>query len=352
MDLGLLSLIIMARHHGIAADEAQLRHEFGPKLFTAETILLGAKRLGMSAKLVTQDPDRLDRAPLPAIAIDKKGNFFIAAKFGYDGGDKTKARMIIQQPGSATAQVLTQEDFLGLWSGQFIFFTSKMTYLRDLSKFDFSWFIPAIVKYRRLLVEVMLISFVLQLIGLITPLGFQVVMDKVLVNRAMQTLQVIGIALICAALFDAVLSGIRTWIFTHTSSKIDVDLGARLFRHLMSLPIGYFQTRRVGDSVARVRELENIRSFLTGNAITLVMDVIFSFVFLGVMFLYSPTLTLIVVLSIPAYFLISRVLTPLLRARLNEKFNHGAKNQAFLVESITGINTLKAMAVEPRWFDN
>jgi subfamily B ATP-binding cassette protein HlyB/CyaB len=348
MDLGLLSLVMMARHHGIAADEAQLRHEFGPSLFTVETILLGAKRLWMTARLVTEDPDRLDRAPLPAVAIDKEGNFFIAVKYGYDSEDKSKAKMIIQQPGTPTAQVITPEEFLERWSGQFIFFTSKMTYLRDLSKFDFSWFIPAIVKYRRLLSEVMLISFVLQLIGLITPLGFQVVMDKVLVNHAMQTLNVIGIALLCAALFEAVLSGIRTWIFSHTSSKIDVDLGARLFRHLLSLPTGYFQARRVGDSVARVRELENIRSFLTGNAITLVMDVIFSFVFLFVMFLYSPILTLIVVISLPAYFILSMVLTPLLRARLNEKFNR----EAFLVESITGINTLKAMAVEPRWFDN
>ncbi len=352
MDLGLLSLLMIARHHGIAADEAQLRHEFGQKLFTVETILLGAKRLGMTARLVTQDPDRLDRAPLPAVALDKEGNFFIAVQYGYDGGDKTKPRMIIQQPGTSTAKVLTQEEFLELWSGQFIFFTSKMTYLRDLSKFDFSWFIPAIVKYRRLLGEVMLISFVLQLIGLITPLGFQVVMDKVLVNRAMQTLTVIGVALLCAALFDAVLSGIRTWIFAHTSSKIDVELGARLFRHLLSLPLGYFQARRVGDSVARVRELENIRSFLTGNAITLVMDVIFSFVFIGVMYIYSPALTLIVALSIPVYFIISMALIPMLRDRLNEKFNRGATNQAFLVESITGINTLKSMAVEPRWFDN
>lgn len=352
MDLGLLSLLMIARHHGIAADEAQLRHEFGQKLFTVETILLGAKRLGMTARLVTQDPDRLDRAPLPAVALDKEGNFFIAVQYGYDGGDKTKPRMIIQQPGTSTAKVLTQEEFLELWSGQFIFFTSKMTYMRDLAKFDFSWFIPAIVKYRRLLGEVMLISFVLQLIGLITPLGFQVVMDKVLVNRAMQTLTVIGVALLCAALFDAVLSGIRTWIFAHTSSKIDVELGARLFRHLLSLPLGYFQARRVGDSVARVRELENIRSFLTGNAITLVMDVIFSFVFIGVMYIYSPALTLIVALSIPVYFIISMALIPMLRDRLNEKFNRGATNQAFLVESITGINTLKSMAVEPRWFDN
>ena len=294
----------------------------------------------------------MGRAPLPAIAIDKEGNFFIAIKFGFEGGDKTKTKMIIRQPDTPTAQTITQEDFLERWSGQFIFFTSKMTYMRDLAKFDFSWFIPAIIKYRKLLGEVMLISFVLQLIALITPLGFQVVMDKVLVNHAMQTLNVIGIALLCGALFDALLTGIRTWIFAHTSSKIDVDLGARLFRHLLSLPIGYFQARRVGDSVARVRELENIRSFLTGNAITLVMDVIFSFVFLGVMFLYSPALTLIVLISLPMYFALSMVFTPLLRARLNEKFNRGATNQAFLVESITGINTLKAMAVEPRWFDN
>jgi ATP-binding cassette, subfamily B, bacterial HlyB/CyaB len=305
MDLGLLSLLMIARHHGIAADEAQLRHEFGPKPFTVETILLGAKRLGMAAKLVTQDPDRLDRAPLPAVGIDKEGKYFIAVKFGYDSGVNTKPRMIIQQPGSPTAQVMTREDFLELWSGKFIFFTSKMNYMRDLTKFDFSWFIPAIVKYRKLLSEVVLISFVLQLIGLVTPLGFQVVMDKVLVNHAMQTLNVIGIALLCGALFQAILTVIRTWIFAHTSSKIDVELGARLFRHLLSLPIAYFQARRVGDSVARVRELENIRSFLTGNAITLVMDLVFSSIFLGVMFLYSPTLTLIVVISLPACFIIS-----------------------------------------------
>jgi subfamily B ATP-binding cassette protein HlyB/CyaB len=352
MDLGLLSLVMIARHHGITADEMQLRHEFGPKPFTVETILLGAKRLGMTAKLVRQDPDRLNRTPLPAIAIDKEGNYSIAVKFGYDGGDKSKPRIILHQPGTSNAQILTQQEFLDRWSGQFIFFTSKINYMRDLTKFDFSWFIPAIVKYRKLLGEVLLISFVLQLIGLVTPLGFQVVMDKVLTNQAMKTLDVIGIALLSAALFQAALTTIRTWIFAHTSSKIDVELGARIFRHLISLPAAYFQARRVGDSVARVRELENIRSFLTSNAMTLVMDVIFSFVYFGVMFFYSPSLTLIVVLSLPAYFLISRLLTPLLRARLNEKFNRGATNQAFLVESISGIDTLKSMAVEPRWFDH
>ncbi|HIJ89335.1 MAG: type I secretion system permease/ATPase [Desulfobulbaceae bacterium] len=352
MDLGLLSLLMIARHHGIAADEAQLRHEFGLKPFTTETILLAAKRLGITAKVVEQEEDRLDRAPLPAIAIDKQGNYFIAVKFGYEGGDKSRPKMITQQPGNPTPKVMDLPEFMEVWSGKFIFCTSKATYLKDLAQFDFSWFIPAIVKYRKLFGEIMVISFVLQLIGLATPLAFQVVMDKVLVNHAMKTLNVIAIGLLAATLFEVLLTGIRTWVFARTSSKIDVELGARLFRHLFALPIAYFQARRVGDSVARIRELENIRSFLTGNALTLVLDLFFSFVFIFVMLWYSKLLTLIVVLSIPLYVLLAVGITPILRARLKDKFDTGAKNQAFLVESISGIDTVKSMAVEPRWIEN
>lgn len=349
---GFISLLMIARHHGIAADEAKLQHEFGLQPFTEETILLAAKRLGMTAKVVEQDPERLDRAPMPAIAIDKEGNFFIAVRFGYDQGDKTKPRIIIQYPGNPEVKILDIPAFLELWSGKFIFCISKANYMKDLTKFDFSWFIPAIVKYRKLLLEVVAISFVMQLIGLATPLGFQVVMDKVLVNHAMKTLHVVAFGLLCAVLFENILSGIRTWVFARTSSKIDVELGARLYRHLFSLPIAYFQARRVGDSVARVRELENIRNFLTSNAITLVMDLLFSVVFLAVMFWYSIPLTLLVIGSLPLYFLISLVLTPILRSRLADKFDTGAKNQAFLVESISGVDTIKSMAVEPRWVDN
>ena len=345
-------MLMMARHHGIAADEAELRHEFGQQPFTTDTILLAAKHLGMTAKLVQQEADRLERAPMPAIAIDRQGNHFIAVKFGYEGGVKTKPRIVLQFPGNPAVQIMNLQEFMELWSGQFIFCISKMNFLKDLTKFDFSWFIPAIIKYRKLLGEILLISFVLQIIALATPLAFQVVMDKVLVNHAMKTLNVIAVGLFCAILFEITLTGIRTWVFARTSSKIDVELGARLFRHLLALPISYFQARRVGDSVARVRELETIRSFLTGNAITLVLDILFSFVFLFVMFLYSAKLTLIVVISIPFYFFLSLVLTPILRARLKEKFNQGAINQAFLVESISGIDTVKTMAVEPRWVDN
>lgn len=345
-DSGLQCLLLMAGLHGIAADAAKLRHEFGHSLFSAQTVVLSAKSLGLTARLIQQDVIRLDRAPLPAIAIDSGGRFFLVAR--YDASNAASPRLLVQRAGSPPA-VVPLADFLADWSGELILFTSKASFAEDTAKFDFTWFIPAIVKYRRLLGEVLLISLVLQLIGLTTPMFFQVIMDKVLVNHAMKTLNVIAIGLILATFFEAVLTAIRTYVFSHTSSKIDVELGARLFKHLLNLPISYFQARRVGDSVARIRELENIRSFLTGNAMTLVLDIAFSFVFLGVMLWYSAWLTFIVVVSIPIYVALSMVFTPILRARLNDKFNKSAENQSFLVETLSGIDTVKAMAVEPRW---
>ena len=217
-----------------------------------------------------------------------------------------------------------------------------------MSKFDFTWFIPAIMKYRRLLGEVLLVSFVLQLFALVTPLFFQVVMDKVLVHRGFTTLDVIAFGLFVVVIFEAVLSTLRSYVFAHTTSRIDVDLGARLFRHLLNLPLTYFHVRRVGDSVARVRELENIRNFLTSNAITLVLDLMFSVVFIAVMLYYSVWLTLIVLASLPCYAILSAVFIPMLRTQLREKFNRGAENHAFLVEALSGIGTVKAMAVEPQ----
>jgi ATP-binding cassette, subfamily B, bacterial HlyB/CyaB len=353
IDTGLQTLLLMASLHGVAADAAQLQHQYGSEPFNTQTILLAAKQLGLTAKLVKQDPSRLDRAPLPAVAIDLEGRYFILGKVDKGEGttgdkDNSSTRILIQRVGEAPS-VLSLESFTTQWTGALIFFTSKASFAGDMAKFDFTWFIPAVVKYRKLLVEVLLISLVLQIIGLVTPMFFQVVMDKVLVNHAMKTLNVIAIGLVCATLFEAVLTGIRTYVFAHTSSKIDVELGAKLFKHLLSLPISYFQARRVGDSVARIRELENIRSFLTSNAMTLVLDVMFSFIFIAVMLWYSPILTLIVVVSIPIYLTLSIVFTPILRTRLNEKFNKSAENQSFLVETLSGIDTVKAMAVEPRW---
>ena len=340
---GLLGLVLIARYHQIAADPDQIAHDFGEpgREFGMAQILLAAKHLGLKASRTRVATDRLARTPLPALAPMGDGRFLILARCDGD-------RLLVQDPGGNRPDVLPVADFASRWSGELILFASRASLAGELAKFDFTWFVPAVVKYRKLLGEVLLVSFALQLFALVTPLFFQVVMDKVLVHRGFTTLDVIAIGLLVVMLFESVLSGIRSYVFAHTTSRIDVELGARLFRHLLALPLAYFQARRVGDTVARMRELEHIRQFLTGNAITLVLDLLFSVVFIGVMLFYSGWLTLVVLASLPCYAALSLGITPLLRARLHEKFNRGAENQSFLVEAVNGIDTVKAMAVEPQ----
>jgi subfamily B ATP-binding cassette protein HlyB/CyaB len=343
LDTGLACLVMLARFHQIAADPGQLVHQFkvSGEVFSKTDILLAAKHLGLQAKEVKATLDRLDRTPLPAMARDNAGDYFILARLE-DG------KALIHDPWAERPQVVAKDELLARWNGELLLFTSRASMVGEMAKFDFSWFIPAVIKYRKLLGEVLLVSFALNLFALVTPLFFQVVMDKVLVHRGLTTLDVIAVGLLVVSIFEVELSGLRSYVFAHTTSRIDVELGARLFRHLLHLPLGYFQARRVGDSVARVRELENIRAFLTGNSITVVLDVLFSVVFIAVMLFYSGWLTLVVLASLPLYFVIALLVTPLLRARLHEKFNRGAENQAFLVETVSGIDTLKSMAVEPQ----
>jgi len=343
VDSGLTCLAMLARFHNIAVSPEQLIHEFSPQghPFGKAEILLASRHLGLKAKSIKTTVERLSNTPLPAIACAIDGRFFIIARVDH-------GKTLIHDPESSRPVLLDEDHLIARWRGEMILLRSQASQAVELSKFDFTWFIPAIVKYRKLLGEVLLVSLVLQVFSLLTPLFFQVVMDKVLVHHGLTTLDVIAVGLLGIMLFETALSGLRTYVFAHTASRIDVELGARLFRHLVTLPLAYFQSRRVGDSVARVRELENIRSFLTGNAITLVLDVLFSLVFIAVMFFYSGWLTLVVVLSLPLYVLVSILITPLLRSRLNESFARGAENQAFLVETINGIDTLKSMSVEPQ----
>lgn len=351
----LIALCAVARVHHIAAEPAQLLHQMGwasNHEASSADVLLAAKHLGLKAKHSRSRIDRLGLTPLPALALMRDGRYVVLAQC--DG----QRVLLLDHQGSPTDEaarptIVPMEHFAEHWSGELILIASRASLVGEWSKFDFSWFIPSVVKYRRLLAEVLVVSLFLQLFALVSPLFFQVVMDKVLVHRGITTLDVLVLGLIVVVVFESVLTTLRTYVFSHTTSRIDVELGARLFRHLLSLPLAYFGNRRVGDSVARVRELENIRSFLTGNAMTLVLDVAFSVIFVAVMLLYSWPLTLIVLMSLPLYVALSIVLIPVLRARLDEKFARGAENQALLVETVTGIQTVKASALEPalarRW---
>ena len=337
-----MCLLILARFYDLPADGSQLRHQFAQsgQLLSDTDLLRAAKHLGLKAGLLKSEWGKLPGTPFPAVAKRTDGRYVVLAKID---GDKA----LIQDPVEGRPLVLSREQFETAWTGELLLFTKRANpRLQDL-KFDFTWFIPALVKYRKLLGEVLIASFFLQLFALLTPLFMQVVIDKVLVHKGFTTLHVLAVGMIVLALFDAVLGGLRTYLFSHTSNRIDVGLGAQLFRHVLALPLAYFEARRVGDTVARVRELEHIRQFLTSHSVTVVLDVLFTVVFLAVMWFYSPLLTLVVMASLPLYAILSVVITPMIRARLHEKFNRGAENQSFLVEAISGIQTVKALAVEP-----
>jgi len=215
--------------------------------------------------------------------------------------------------------------------------------------FGVGWFWKSLSQYKQMLGEVLVASFFVQIFALLTPLVFQVVIDKVLTHRSMSTLDVMVVALLGIGIFEVVLSAMRHYLLSHTTSRVDVELGAKLFRHLLHLPLPYFTSRRSGETVARVRELENARNFMTGAALTSWLDLLFAAVFLGVMFYYSATLTLIVIAALPLLFAASWLITPLMRKKLEDKFALGAENQTFLVETVTSMETIKNHAVEGAW---
>jgi ATP-binding cassette, subfamily B, bacterial HlyB/CyaB len=341
VDPGLEALVTLLRLQGVAADAGQIRHRLGTDKIGAPEMLRCAMDLGLKARTWRTDWSRLARTPLPAIASLHDGGFLVVAKASED-------KVLVKSPMAARPALMTRDELAEVWNGELILMTRRIALSDITRRFDITWFLEAVHKYRYLLSEVLVASFFLQLFGLVSPLFFQVVIDKVLVHRSQSTLDVLAVGLVAIAIFEAALGVLRTYLFTHTTNRIDVELGARLFRHLLALPMAYFQSRRVGDSVARVRELETIRAFLTSSALTLVIDLFFTFVFIAVMFFYAPLLTWIVLGSFPVYIAISAGTAPLFRRRLDEKFRRGAENQAFLVESVTGIETLKAMAVEPQ----
>jgi subfamily B ATP-binding cassette protein HlyB/CyaB len=340
-DPGLILLVMLIACHGINVDPEQIRHQVASARIGIPEMIRCAKRLGLRARSLTSSWDRLAKAPLPAIAALHDGGFLLVGKASEDA-------VIVMAHDATRPTMLPRAAFESIWTGQLVLMTRRANLVDLGRRFDITWFLGAINKYRNLLGEVLVSSFFLQLFALVTPLFFQVIVDKVLVHRSMSTLDVLVVGLVTIALFETVLEILRTYLLSHTTSRIDVELGARLFRHLLALPIAYFQARRVGDSVARVRELENIRSFLTGSGLTIVIDLFFTFVFVALLFFYSPMLTWIVLASFPIYIVISAAATPLFQARLDEKFKRGAENQAFLVECVTGIETLKSMAVEPQ----
>ena len=346
----LACFVLLAKFLGIPADPEQIAHDRGKgdDPYTLEDLNRIARKLGLIARLRVAQLAEVQKLPLPVLVETHSGDAVILLRIE---DESLKPRYLIQRGDAERPEVWSGEQMAERYAARALLLTSREAMTGDKRRFDVSWFIPALVKYRSALRDVLIGSFFLQLTGLVSPIFFQLVIDKVLVHQSMTTLDVLAFGLAVILIFETAMSALRNWLFAHTTNRVDSELSSRMFRHLLALPMSYFEARRVGDSVARVRELERIREFLTSNAVTVVIDLFFTVVFFAVMYLYSPLLTLVVVISIPFYIVISMVLSPILRDKLEEKFRRGAENQSFLVESVTGIGTLKAMAVEPQMRD-
>src|SRR5258708_19290485 len=282
-DTGLAALVMLMRCEGVAAEPDQILHRFGGTAIGLTEMLRCAKDFGLKARVVKTRWTRLASSPLPAIGCLGDGGFLVIGKASDD-------QVLISDPSVGRPEMLSRAAFEERWDGRIVFMARRAN-LSDLTKrFGISWFVTAINKYRRLIGEVFLFSFFLQLFALISPLFFQVLIDKTLVHHSESTLDVLIIGLVAISVFETLLGMLRTYLFAHTTNRIDVELGARLFRHLLALPSAYFQARRVGASVARVPELEHIPNFPTGSALTLVIPALFPTVLLAVIFLYSPFL--------------------------------------------------------------
>ncbi len=215
-------------------------------------------------------------------------------------------------------------------------------------KFGLSWFIPAVKKHRKVLIEVLVASLFVQLFGLANPLMTQLIIDKVLMQNSPATLNTFGGLLIAMAIVEAILTALRTNLFVDTTNRIDLSLGSEIIDHLLRLPLSYYEKRPVGELATRINELENIRQFLTGTALTVVLDAIFSVVYIVVMLYYSPLLTLVALATLPAFALLTWIVSPIVRKQLRVKAERNAETQSYLVEVVGGIQTIKAQNIELR----
>ncbi len=345
-DGGLIALCGIAAFFRIPAEPQALRRDLAlgsGVTANAEHVVRAARLLGLKAAIgALRVPDDLAKLPAPAILRTRDGAFRVF------GGRLQDGRYRIIDPVTRMEVAFEGADLVSLLDPVALRVTRRFRgpgVHPDM--FGFTWFLPSIWRYRSALGHVLLASLFIQLFALVTPLFFQVVVDKVLAHQGVSTLAVLVVGLVIIGAFDVLLNYLRTYALSHTTNRIDVELGQRLFQHLLKLPIGYFETRSAGQTVARVRELETIRAFLTGQGLFAALDCLFAIVFIVVLFLYSTSLTLIVLGTIPLYLLVSFFIRPVLRTKIKEKFDRGALSQQFLVETVVGVQTVKAAAVEP-----
>lgn len=342
MTTGLKCFEIITKIHQVNVDMQKILKEYAisQEELSPEELVRIIKNSDFKVKIKNLSPNIIkDKYPLPAITINSDGSFSLLLKV-----NSKDEKCLIYSPLKKEPEEVSFNDISQLCNNNFIVLAHKI--FNEQIKFGFKWFFNECLTYKQVISEVMLGSFIVQLFGLVTPLFTQVILDKVIVHRTLTTLDVLAFGFIAVMIFEFLLNLSRKYIFIHTVSKIDAKLGAKLFKHLFALPYTYFESRKVGNIIARVRELDQIRDFITNKSVSVIIDLFFSIVFVFMMLLYSVKLTLVVLGFIALTAMLYLIVTPELRSRLEHKFQTGAKSNSYLVEAVTGIQTVKSLAIE------
>ncbi len=337
-------LATIAKSMGYHVTAQQLTHRMGHGRGnpSTEDLMRAAKLIGMRARLVSEpSPQKLRTLPVPAMIKLRDGSWHIYR--GELRGDLFR----LVDPIEKRTQDIGMDELYERFGGEVLLIGKSFGHATEDLSFGIGWFLPFFKRYKRTLIEMLVVSFFVNLLALGYPLLFQLVIDKVLPHKSYSTLVVITVGLLLLALFSWILTYLRAYLVQHTANRIDVELGAKLYSHLLHLPISYFESRSAGVIVTRARELRSIRAFLTGQAMITVIDLLFIGIYFVVLFFYSKLLTLVVLASLPVYVAIGFFVKPMLRRLSKAKFRSWAAGQQLMVESIVGIQTVKAAAVEP-----
>lgn len=345
VDPALQALAYAAEHFHLSIEPAQLSHQLARSegAVDSQDLCRCAHWIGLRARLINTVVERLVTLPLPALLFTEQG-WVVLEEISDD-------MLTLYHPSTASSRSYPVDTFAKYWHGEVVLLADNKE-TPGKKKFGFGWFVPSIRKHGKQFRNVLLVSLMLQLIALVTPLLFANIIDRVLVSRSLNSLQVLGFAMLVLAIFEPVYGFLRSWLFSNLASKVNSELSSRLYQHLIALPLNYFQKRQTGEVIARVREMGQIRQFLTGSALTMVLDLAFIGMFLAVMFSYSPKLTWLVLGSLILYFLFWLMIGPMLRARVTQEYEINANNTAFLAETVTGIETIKTTATEAGFLRN
>lgn len=340
--------------------DAELLVRQFPPPYTGDTVIRAARALGFRIKRKDCSATQVGGLNLPCLVLMREA---VSVEHSEGAQPVIRPAILVQADpenvllfpaGSNTPEKLTLAEFASRYTGTLFQLALNAKAVSDPDQagkgkpFGFRWFIPELLKHKRVWRDVLMASLVMQLLALGTPLFTQVVIDKVVVHRTESTLIVIAIGLCVFMLFTALLTWTRQYLVLHTGNRVDAVLGSAVFDHLFKLPPRYFEHRPTGVITQRLRGVENIREFVSSAAVTLVLDLPFLLIFVGIMFYYNVTLTLIALALIGAITILSFIMAPIFRARLNHQFLLSARNQAFITEYVSGLETVKSLQMEPQ----